>query len=119
MPSIVKILEEAQQHTLGQRLLTANPLVLCYVDKIQGPQQRTVSSRLELVGLRIQFVRALDDSALSAPLYFETVCFDQSSPSPIDTNRIHSMLSADGENMYQPMGFPEFLHTQYAAISVP
>ena len=117
MESIVKILQKAHQEELIHRLQAASPLVLCYVDKIQGPKQRSDHGRLELVGLRIQFVRASNDQLpISAPLYFETACLDQSAPNPVDTDSIRSMLFAGGEHSSQPMGFPEFLHIQYAAI---
>lgn len=117
MKKIVKILHKAHQEELIHRLQAASPLVLCYVDKIQGPKQRSDQGRLEIVGLRIQFVRASKDQLpLSVPLYFETVCLDQSAPNPVDTDSVRSMLSIRGEHASQPMGFPEFLHIQYAAI---
>lgn len=114
--ALVKALRKSDENELLERLMSVQPIILCYVNKYR--HQRSVGGDLiqEFTGLHLTFRRSNDQTQIGDDLFFETVCIEQGSKAVIDQKMIDKVLQEHGHTSVDPMGYPEFLFRQYQLI---
>ena len=111
--SILKSLRKHQLEEIVKFLENSSPMIVCSVKKYLTRKRSIENGQVEFSGLLCQFIRLDQMKPISDVQYFETICVDSYSDSPLNTERIRKELSIEND---LPMGFPEFLHRQYEKL---
>ena len=116
MKSVEKVLTNAHQDALVERLQACEPVVLCYVHKYTRGKQCVGSARVELTGLSLKFVSHADERRLGHKLFFETVCIEQLDPNFDGLDIVRTHLPNLVESSLHTMGYPQFITQQWADL---
>ena len=116
MQSVKKVLTDAHQYALVERLQACEPVILCYVQKYTRGKQSVGGARVELTGLSLTFVSHADERRLGQKLFFETVCVEQLDPNFDSLGIVRIHLPDLAESTMHTMGYPQLIARQWADV---